>query len=159
MLFDAQRTPTGFTLDVGLPGHAFAAPLLASLGLGYAQSAISFSGDHERVFGLSSEPLGDHVLIVGRISTSNPNLTRAPSTSPDRPPLRSRTPVRLRPSLAMRVDQILSGQSSQAPQPPQATKSSMTRERAAEPAASDGEPGAENGSDTASGKRHRSTSG
>jgi hypothetical protein len=109
--FDVQRTPTGFTLSVGLPGYPQASPLLGALALGYAQSAVTFSGDHERVFGLSAESVGERSLVVGRISSSNPNLSRVGGTENEKIGLRSRAPSRSRPSLAAVVDQILSGQS------------------------------------------------
>jgi hypothetical protein len=109
--FDVQRTPGGFALSVSLSGHPQASPLLAAFALGYAQSAVTFSGDQERVFGLSAESLGDRALIVGRISSSNPSISRVELPEGDKPGLRSRAPTRSRPSLAAVVDQILSGQS------------------------------------------------
>jgi hypothetical protein len=108
--FDVQRTPGGFTLSVRLPGFPQAVPLLGALALGYAQSAVTFSGDHERSFGLSSEAHGERALIIGRISSSNPSLGRVGAAENERPGPRSRTPSRSRPSLAAVVDQILNGQ-------------------------------------------------
>lgn len=110
--FDVQRTPVGFMLSVSLPGYPQASPVLAAFALGYAQSAVTFSGDHERVFGLSAESFGERALIVGRISTSNPSLAKAGSGGHDRVSVRAKTPTRSRPSLSAVVEQILSGQTS-----------------------------------------------
>lgn len=108
--FEVQRTPVGFMLAVSLPGYPQASPLLGAFALGYAQSAVTFSGDHERVFGLSAESFGERALIVGRISTSNPSLTKTAAGDSERASLRARPLTRSRPSLAAVVDQILSGQ-------------------------------------------------
>jgi hypothetical protein len=71
---------------------------------------VTFCGDHERVFGLSAESFGERALIVGRISTSNPNLAKVGAGDAERASLRVRPPTRSRPSLAAVVEQILSGQ-------------------------------------------------
>ncbi len=110
--FEVQRTPVGFMLSVSLPGYPQASPVLGAFALGYAQSAVTFSGDHERVFGLSAESFGERALIVGRISSSNPSLAKASVTDNERTSLRTRPQPRSRPSLAAVVDQILSGQPS-----------------------------------------------
>ncbi|MET0409760.1 MAG: hypothetical protein ABW217_00625 [Polyangiaceae bacterium] len=130
--FDVQRTPVGFMLSVSLPGYAQASPVLGAFALGYAQSAVTFSGDHERVFGLSAESFGERALIVGRISTSNPSLTKVGAADNDRTSLRARPPTRSRPSLAAVVEQILSGQPSNALPSRNAPSGERSAERGAE---------------------------
>lgn len=156
VIYDVQRTPTGFTLEVGLPGHTSSAPVLGAFALGYAQSAIAFSGDHERVLGLSAEPQGDRVCVVGRLSSSIPNLPRAPSAAPERPLARSRTPAKLRPSLFAQVDRILNGQASTLGEP---SRSSARGDEPSEPPPTSPPGSGSGGSGTRRAVPKRSTNG
>jgi hypothetical protein len=129
--FEVERTPGGFVFSVALPGYPQALPLLRPFALGYAQSAVTFSGDHPRVLGLSAEIDAESVRVVGRISTSHPTLTR--SSVPAGKP-RPRASGRSRPSLAARVDQILQGQTANRQSPSGERNSVETRARDRRPA-------------------------
>jgi hypothetical protein len=109
--FSVQGSSLGFVLEAELRGMPSAARWLAWIGLGYAESAASFSGHDPAQFRFEAQISADLARVTGRrTNTGLIELPRAsagvPASAPGRsPPARRRTPPT---NAAARVDQILS---------------------------------------------------
>ena len=110
--FSVHGSALGFVLELELLGLPSAARWLSWTGLGYAQAAASFSGHDPLQFRFDSHVSVELARVTGRRVHTGlielPGLGSAPARSgatPRTPPARRRTPP---PSLAARVEQILS---------------------------------------------------
>ena len=109
--FSVHGSALGFVLEAELRGVPGAARWLAWIGLGYAESAASFSGHDPAQFRFEAQTSADLVRVTGRrTNTGLIELPRAtasvPPAAPGRAaPVRRRTPPT---NAAARVDQILS---------------------------------------------------
>jgi hypothetical protein len=108
--FSVQGSALGFVLEVELRGVPGAARWLAWLGLGYAQSAASFSGHDPAQFRFDAQTSADLARVTGRRTNTGlielPRAAAGAALPPGRAaPARRRTPPT---NAAARVDQILS---------------------------------------------------
>ena len=109
--FSVQGSALGFVLEAELRGVPSAARWLAWIGLGYAQSAASFSGHDPAQFRFATQTSADLARVTGRrtntgvIALPTASASSPPSAAGRAAPARRRTPPT---NAAARVEQILS---------------------------------------------------
>jgi hypothetical protein len=109
--FSVYGSALGFVLEAELRGVPSAARWLAWIGLGYAESAASFSGHDPAQFRFEAQTTGElarvsgHRTNTGLIELPRANARALPPAQGRNAPARRRTPPT---NAAARVDQILS---------------------------------------------------